>query len=161
MCVCVCVCVCVCMCVKQVSRYGYCLEQLLCLICLCTVVIQVRKCYFFMFSRTSYSYWWAGIAQSLQRLVTGWRVRGSNPGGGEIFCTGLHFLWGVPTLLYHGYRVIPWVNLPGRGADHPPHLAPRVALTRLMSYIYMEHPFLMFLDHTQRRSTVGRTPLDE
>ena len=32
---------------------------------------------------------------------------------------------------------------------------------RLMSYIYMEHPFLMFLDHTQRRSTVGRAPLDE
>ena len=32
---------------------------------------------------------------------------------------------------------------------------------RLMSHIYMEHPFLMFLDHTQRRSTVGRTPLDE
>ena len=32
---------------------------------------------------------------------------------------------------------------------------------RLMSYIYMEHPFLMFLDHTQRRSTVGRIPLDE
>jgi len=31
----------------------------------------------------------------------------------------------------------------------------------LMSYIYMEHPFLMFLDHTRRRSTVGRTPLDE
>ena len=30
-----------------------------------------------------------------------------------------------------------------------------------MSYIYMEHPFLMFLDHTQRRSTVGKTPLDE
>ena len=28
-------------------------------------------------------------------------------------------------------------------------------------YIYMEHPFLMFLDHTQRFSTVGRTPLDE
>ena len=25
----------------------------------------------------------------------------------------------------------------------------------------MEHPFLMFLDHTQRRSTIGRTPLDE
>ena len=28
-------------------------------------------------------------------------------------------------------------------------------------YIYMEHLFLVFLDHTQRRSTVGRTPLDE
>ena len=25
----------------------------------------------------------------------------------------------------------------------------------------MEHPFLMFLDHTQRSTTVGRTPLDE
>jgi len=25
----------------------------------------------------------------------------------------------------------------------------------------MEHLFLMFSDHTQRRSTVGRTPLDE
>ena len=30
-----------------------------------------------------------------------------------------------------------------------------------MSYIYMERLFLMFLDHTQWRSTVGRTPLDE
>ena len=30
-----------------------------------------------------------------------------------------------------------------------------------MSYIYMEHPFLMFLDHTQQNTTVGRTPLDE
>ena len=44
-----------------------------------------------------------------------------------------------------------------------------LTLRRLMSYIYiyiyiyiyMEHPFLMFLDHTQRRSTVGRTPLAE
>ena len=48
-------------------------------------------------------------------------------------------------------------------------LIKRTSLTLrwLMSYIYiyiyisMEHPFLMFLDHTQRRSTVGRTPLDE
>jgi len=36
-----------------------------------------------------------------------------------------------------------------------------LTLRRLMSYIYMEHPFLMFLDHTQRRTSVGRTPLDE
>ena len=38
-----------------------------------------------------------------------------------------------------------------------------LTLRRLMSYIYiyMEHPFLMFLNHIQRRSTVGRTPLDE
>ena len=51
------------------------------------------------------------------------------------------------------------------GAHHFLHVSGiRVKLLtfrRLMSHIYMEHPFLMFLDHTQRRSTVGRTPLDE
>ena len=36
-----------------------------------------------------------------------------------------------------------------------------LSLRLLISYIYMEHLILMFLDHTQRRSTVGRTPLDE
>jgi len=36
-----------------------------------------------------------------------------------------------------------------------------LTLRSLTLYIYMEHLFLMFLDHTQRRSTVGRTPLDE
>ena len=35
-----------------------------------------------------------------------------------------------------------------------------LTLRLLMSYIYMEHLFLMFIDHT-RRSTVGMTPLDE
>ena len=30
-----------------------------------------------------------------------------------------------------------------------------------MSYIYIEHLFLMFLDHRRRCSTVGRSPLDE
>ena len=29
------------------------------------------------------------------------------------------------------------------------------------SLTHMERIFLMFLDHTQRRTTVGRTPLDE
>ena len=51
------------------------------------------------------------------------------------------------------------------GAHHFLHVSRiRVKLLtfrRLMSCIYMGHPFLMFLDHTQRRSTVGRTPLDE
>ena len=28
-----------------------------------------------------------GIAQSVQLLVTDWAVRGSNPGGGEVFRT--------------------------------------------------------------------------
>ena len=34
-----------------------------------------------------------------------------------------------------------------------------LTLRLLMSYIYMEHPFLMFLDHTQRRTT-GRSPAE-
>ena len=37
----------------------------------------------------------------------------------------------------------------------------RLLMSYIYIYIYMEHLFLMFLDHTQRRSTVGRTPLDE
>ena len=57
------------------------------------------------------------------------------------------------------------------GAHHFLHVSrirvKSLTLRLLMSYkyiyiyIYMEHLFLMFLDHTQRRSTVGRTPLDE
>ena len=53
------------------------------------------------------------------------------------------------------------------GAHHFLHVSrirvKSLTLRLLMSYIYiyMEHLFLMFLDHIQRRSTVGRTPLDE
>ena len=37
----------------------------------------------------------------------------------------------------------------------------RLLMSYIYIYIYMEHLFLMFLDHIQRRSTFGRTPLDE
>ena len=37
----------------------------------------------------------------------------------------------------------------------------RLLMSYIYVYIYMERLFLMFLDHTQRRSKVGRTPLDE
>ena len=67
------------------------------------------------------------------------------------------------------------IHVPQKKAVEDPQLlgfyevSIRLTLRRLMSYIYiyiyiyiyMEHPFLMFLDHTQRRSTFGRTPLDE
>ena len=52
---------------------------------------------------------WAG-----QRLATAWRVRGSNPGGGEIFRTCPDRPWGPPSLLGSGYQVFPGVNS-GRG----------------------------------------------
>ena len=37
----------------------------------------------------------------------------------------------------------------------------RLLMSYIYIYIYMKRIFLMFLDHTQRRTTVGRTPLDE
>jgi hypothetical protein len=40
-------------------------------------------------------------------LATGWTVRGSNPGGGQIFCTCPDQPWGPPSLLYNGYWVFP------------------------------------------------------
>ena len=50
---------------------------------------------------------WAGIAQSVQRLATGWTVQGLNPGRGEIFCTHPDRPWGPPSLVYNGYWVFP------------------------------------------------------
>jgi hypothetical protein len=47
----------------------------------------------------------AGIAQTVYRLATGWTVRGSNPGGGEIFRTSPDRPWGQPSLQYNRYRV--------------------------------------------------------
>jgi len=37
----------------------------------------------------------------------GWTIRGSNPGGGEIFRTCPGRPWGPPSFLYNGYRVFP------------------------------------------------------
>ena len=60
----------------------------------------------------------AGIAQTVQRLATGWTVRGSNSGWGEIFRTRPDRPWGPPSHLYNGY----WVysggkERPGRDAE--------------------------------------------
>ena len=55
-------------------------------------------------------YWWVGRAQSVQQLATGWKVRGSNPGGDEIFRTYPERLWGPPSLLYNGYQVLSLSN---------------------------------------------------
>jgi hypothetical protein len=66
----------------------------------------------------------AEIGQSVKRLATGWKIWGSNPGGGEIFRTRPHGPWSSSILLYNGYRIsFPKVK---RGVDHPPHLLPRL-----------------------------------
>jgi hypothetical protein len=61
------------------------------------------------------------VAQAVYRLATGWLVRESNPGEGEIFRTCPDRPWGPPSLLYNGYRVFPeGRERPGRDADPSP-----------------------------------------
>jgi hypothetical protein len=48
------------------------------------------------------------------------RVRGSNPGGSEIFHICPERPWGQPSLLYNGCRVFPGVKS-GRGVTLTPH----------------------------------------
>jgi len=45
------------------------------------------------------------VARSVWQLATGWTVRRSNPGGGEISRTCPDRPWGPHSLLYNGYRV--------------------------------------------------------
>jgi len=48
-------------------------------------------------------------------------VQASNPGGGEIFRTRPDRSWGLPILLYSGYRVsFPRLNRPETGVDGLP-----------------------------------------
>ena len=57
---------------------------------------------------------WAAIAQSVQRLATGWTVRGSSPGGVRDFPAPVQTdPRGLPSLLYNGYRVTPGVEAAG------------------------------------------------
>jgi len=60
------------------------------------------------------------VAQSVQRLATGWTVRGSNPGGGEIFRACPVRPWVPPSLLYNGYRFF-LGGKSGRGVTLTPH----------------------------------------
>ena len=61
------------------------------------------------------------VIQFVQQLATGWTVRGSNPGGDQIFRTCPDRTWRQPILLYNGYRVFPTgKDRPGRDTDPSP-----------------------------------------
>ena len=66
---------------------------------------------------------WVGITQSVQQLATGCTVRGSNPGGGRDFPHPSRPALGPNQ---PPYTMDTGVNLPGRGVDHLPHLAPKL-----------------------------------
>ena len=59
--------------------------------------------------------------------------------GLEIFRNRPNWPWGLPSLLYNGYRVsFPGVKRPGRGIDHPPAFSPEV--NEKSSPIYISSP---------------------
>jgi len=67
------------------------------------------------------------IAQSVQRLATGWTVRGSNPEGEARFSAPVQTGPGAfPAFFTMVTESFPAVQRPGLGVDHPPHLVPRL-----------------------------------
>ena len=61
-------------------------------------------------------------------------------------------------LIHHpAQRQMPEYNMPDLRSFDPRF----ISLWRCGPTLAMASPFLRFLDHTQRRTTVGRTPLDE
>jgi len=71
-------------------------------------VTNVPTIYVLKWLYTRYLFFtWAGLAQSVQRITTGWTVRGSNLCGGKIFLTRQGRPWGPPSLLYNWYWVFP------------------------------------------------------
>jgi hypothetical protein len=76
---------------------------------------------------------WAGIAQSVQRLATGWTVRGSNPGGGlDIPHPSRPGLGPTQPPIEWSF---PGVKRPGRCVDHPPPSSAEVKV-RVELYLY-------------------------
>ena len=76
---------------------------------------------------------WAGIAQSVWRLATGWTVHGSIPGGwvggggGSRFSTHVQTGPGAHPVSYTmDTGSFPRVKRSGHGVDHPPPSSPKV-----------------------------------
>ena len=59
-------------------------------------------------------------AETFRRMLFVIVFRGSDLGGGEIFCTSPGRPCGPPSLLYNGNGVVPGSKAAGRGVDHPP-----------------------------------------
>ena len=66
-----------------------------------------------------------GTRQSVQQIATGWTVRESKPGGGEIFRTCPDRPWSPRNLLYNGHWVFPGDKQAGASRWPTPHLVPR------------------------------------
>jgi len=75
------------------------------------------------------------LHQSVERLATGWTVRGSNPDGGDVFRTRPDRLWGPSSFLCDGYRVFPGGEAAGAWRWPPTPISRRVK-ERVQLYLY-------------------------
>ena len=79
----------------------------------------------------------------VERLITCWTVRGSNPSGSESFRTCPDWLWGLFGLLYNGYHIcFPGLKRPWRGFDYP---SPSSADVKIMIRAIVLLPPLAFM----------------
>ena len=89
-----------------------------------TNVLRISPAPIFFFIGYSFDNFYhrgAGIAQPVQRLATGWTVRGSNPGGGARISAPVQTgSVAHPASYTMGTGPFPGVQRPGRGVDHPP-----------------------------------------
>jgi hypothetical protein len=79
---------------------------------------------------------------AVQLLITGRAVRGSNPGGGEIFRASPDRPWGPPSLLYNGYRVLPGGKAAGALTTHSPSnvgVKERVEVYLSSAFVFLWH----------------------
>ena len=89
----------------------------------------------FFKSQLDYSITQTLLTLNYPRLTTGWTVRGSNPGGGEIFRIRPDRSWGDPSLLYDGHRVFSGGK--AAGAWRRPPIPSRVEVKwRVELYLY-------------------------
>ena len=102
---------------RIVTLYVHCLSCLYAVTRIVTLYVHCLSC---LYAALIHFQVWAATAQSIRRLATGLTVWGSNLGGCEIFRTRPDRSWGLPSLLYNGYRLsLPGIKRPRRDTDHP------------------------------------------
>jgi hypothetical protein len=94
---------------------------------------QIRKRYLWLADSFLWCEWWSVV----ERLATGWKVRGSNASEVDIFRTRPERSWGPPSLLYNGYRVV--AGGKAAGAWHWP-LTPSSAEVNERVELYLYSP---------------------